>query len=364
MQVCSHRHALPAAAITLYTLFENCMKTESRLEYYDFVRGIAVIMVVAIHTFGSVYAYETLTLAGVFVRQLLNCAVPLFCVSSAFFLINKDTENYRTYLFPHVLRVWLPLLVYSLPWFAYDVWKNGGSFTSALKLIGGGYSVYYFAAVILQFYVLLPLFQRYRVLRNVPVMGIVSLLWIAGYSYIVRPVYPELPLLAYGGVILCWIVYFTLGAAYAKDGVKSRVPVRLCAAGCIAAVVLCCAESVFLTAASESLTGVVGIKPSAVLFSVCVCALLYADRCAKAYRSGTVSRFISRLGRFSYGMYLGHLYVLWAGGKICAYTGFNFPGIKLLWWAAYTAAAAGVTFGCLALAKKISPKLSAEFLGV
>ena len=195
-------------------------------------------------------------------------------------------------------------------------------------------------------------------------MGIVSLLWIAGYSYIVRPVYPELPLLAYGGVILCWIVYFTLGAAYAKDGVKSRVPVRLCAAGCIAAVVLCCAESVFLTAASESLTGVVGIKPSAVLFSVCACALLYADRCAKVYRSGTVSRFMSRLGRFSYGMYLGHLYVLWAGGKVCAYTGFDFPGIKLLWWAAYTAAAAGVTFGCLALAKKISPKLSAEFLGV
>ena len=356
VQACSRRHALPAAAITLYTLFENCMKTESRLEYYDFVRGIAVIMVVAIHTFDSVYAYETLTLAGVFVRQLLNCAVPLFCVSSAFFLINKDTENYRAYLFPHVLRVWLPLLVYSLPWFAADVWQNGGSITSALKLIGGGYSVYYFAGVVVQFYVLLPLFQKYRVLRNVGVMGLITLLWLVGFVY-------SPALFLNGRVILCWIVYFALGAAYAKDGMKSRVSVRLCAAGCIAAAVLCCAESVFLTTANESLSGV-GIKPSAVLFSVCACALLYADRCAQAYRSGAVTRRIARLGRFSYGMYLGHLYVLWAGGKICAYTGFDFPGIKLLWWAAYTAAAVGVTFGCLALAKKMSPKLSVEFLGV
>lgn len=304
------------------------MKTESRLEYYDVVRGIAVIMVVAIHTFGSVYAYETLTLAGVFVRQLLNCAVPLFCVSSAFFLINKDTENYRTYLFPHVLRVWLPLLVYSLPWFAYDVWKNGGSITSALKLMGG-HSVYYFAGVVVQFYVLLPLFQKYCVLRNVGVMWLITLLWVAGYIYIALPLYSALPLVAYGGVILCWIVYFALGSAYVKDGMKSRVSVRLCAAGCIAAAVLCCAESVFLTTANESLSGV-GIKPSAVLFSVCACALLYADRCAQAYRSGAVTRRIARLGRFSYGMYLGHLYVLWAGGKICAYTGFDFPGIKLL----------------------------------
>ena len=67
---------------------------KSRLEYYDFLRGVAVIMVVAIHTFGVVYIDETLTLAGRCGRDLLNCAVPLFCVSSAFFLINKNTGNY------------------------------------------------------------------------------------------------------------------------------------------------------------------------------------------------------------------------------------------------------------------------------
>ena len=288
---------------------------KSRLEYYDFLRGVAVIMVVAIHTFGVVYIDETLTLAGIFVRELLNCAVPLFCVSSAFFLINKNTGNYKMYLVPHILRVWIPLLVYSFPWFAYDVWKNGAGLTGVLKLIGGGYSVYYFAAVILQFYVLLPLFQKYKIFRNVPVMCLISLLWVAGYIYIVYPEYSQLPLLAYGGVILCWLVYFALGAAFMKDGIKSRVSVRLCLAGSIAALALSFAECIFLREKPGALPfDGIGLKPSAVLFAVCVCALLYSDRCAQLYRRDAVRRFIACLGRFSYGMYLAHMYAVVVGG--------------------------------------------------
>lgn len=54
-------------------------------EYFDFPRGIAVIMVVAIHTFGQAYNYNNISFPAVFLRQIFNCAVPLFCVSSAFF---------------------------------------------------------------------------------------------------------------------------------------------------------------------------------------------------------------------------------------------------------------------------------------
>lgn len=230
---------------------------------------------------------------------------------------------------------------------------------------GGGYSVYYFAAVILQFYVLLPLFQKYRILRNVPAMAVVTLLWVAGYIYIVYPEYPQLPLVAYGGVILCWLVYFALGAAFMKDGIKSRVSVLLCLAGSIAALALCCAECIFLREKPDALPfDGTGLKPSAVLFAVCICALLYSDRCAKVYRSGVAPRFICRLGRFSYGMYLAHMYALWLGGKILAFTGFGFPGIKLFWWAAYTAVVVGTTFCILSFANRISLKLSKVFLGI
>jgi probable poly-beta-1,6-N-acetyl-D-glucosamine export protein len=64
-----------------------------RIEYFDFLRGIAIIMVVAIHTFGSSYTYESISLLGISARQLTNCAVPIFLVSSAFLLGNKIFAN-------------------------------------------------------------------------------------------------------------------------------------------------------------------------------------------------------------------------------------------------------------------------------
>lgn len=59
-------------------------------EYFYFLRGIAVILVVAIHTFGQAYNYNNVSFPAVLLRQIFNCAVPLFCVSSAFFLIKKE----------------------------------------------------------------------------------------------------------------------------------------------------------------------------------------------------------------------------------------------------------------------------------
>ena len=47
----------------------------SRTEYFDFLRGIAVIMVVAIHTFGQAYNYNNVSFPAVFLRQIFNCAI-------------------------------------------------------------------------------------------------------------------------------------------------------------------------------------------------------------------------------------------------------------------------------------------------
>ena len=83
----------------------------SRTEYFDFLRGIAIIMVVSIHTFGQAYNYNNISFPAVFLRQIFNCAVPLFCVSSAFFLIKKEwtVENLRK----RILRVYIPLIIFS-----------------------------------------------------------------------------------------------------------------------------------------------------------------------------------------------------------------------------------------------------------
>ena len=54
-------------------------------EYFDFLRGIAVIMVVAIHTFGQAYNYNNVSFPAVFLRQIFNCAVPFILCFECFF---------------------------------------------------------------------------------------------------------------------------------------------------------------------------------------------------------------------------------------------------------------------------------------
>jgi surface polysaccharide O-acyltransferase-like enzyme len=46
---------------------------KQRESYYDFLRGIAIMMVIGIHTYTDGFMHFNL-----FLRQFLNCAVPIF----------------------------------------------------------------------------------------------------------------------------------------------------------------------------------------------------------------------------------------------------------------------------------------------
>lgn len=54
---------------------------KNRIDYFDYIRGIAIMMVVAIHTFILSGTGIELNIK-ILIRQLLNCAVPLFLASS------------------------------------------------------------------------------------------------------------------------------------------------------------------------------------------------------------------------------------------------------------------------------------------
>lgn len=67
---------------------------KQRIPYFDFLRGAAILMVVAIHTFDGGLAFDSsASCAAIAVRQLLNCAVPVFLAVSGFFLSRKSLVN-------------------------------------------------------------------------------------------------------------------------------------------------------------------------------------------------------------------------------------------------------------------------------
>ena len=59
------------------------------ITYFDFLRGIAILMVVGIHTFPSTSWDNPNDVLLIAIRQILNCAVPIFLALSAYFIANK-----------------------------------------------------------------------------------------------------------------------------------------------------------------------------------------------------------------------------------------------------------------------------------
>lgn len=104
-----------------------------RIEYYDFLRGIAIIMVVGIHTFVSYPIDTTIGYTSAIVRQLLNCAVPIFLALSGLFCGKKllDSKEKRLNFWKkQIPKVYIPALIWSLPYLMQNaVFENGGVFT-------------------------------------------------------------------------------------------------------------------------------------------------------------------------------------------------------------------------------------------
>ena len=126
-----------------------------RNTYFDFLRGIAIIMVVGIHTWHQGSHIE--------IRQVLNAAVPIFIAISGFFLAQKDVSNipnYTTFLKKQVARVYIPTLLWSFPLFALSLYSSGKFVSPLLNLLICGFSIYYFIAFIIQCYITLPVVKR------------------------------------------------------------------------------------------------------------------------------------------------------------------------------------------------------------
>ena len=260
------------------------------------------------------------------------------------------------------MKVYIPLLVFSFLYLINDLMHNRDFIKSLLKFLVGGYSVYYFVALIIQFYVLLPLFRKYRIVRNPFISGLVSLLWVSLYTYVIRPIHP-LPLLLYGGPVWCFIVYFSLGSTFQLDNLKERVNLQVCCIIACVMLIISCLESYFIMGMTNSLTGV-GLKPSVVLFSIFVCAILYSDTCSASFSESALTKHLSKLGRYSYGIYLLHMYCLWLVSKFIIKTGFTISDYRLFWWLVYTLIVLYLSYLLLWIAKGIQPKVSRVCLGV
>lgn len=106
--------------------------TKQRIEYFDVLRGVAIICVIGIHTFSSFDVSESNKISyhvAIIWRQIIGFAVPMFLAISGYFLSAKDVStksNYLSFIKKQVPRVYIPMLVWSTPLLLITVTKTLG----------------------------------------------------------------------------------------------------------------------------------------------------------------------------------------------------------------------------------------------
>ena len=135
-----------------------------RIQYFDFLRGLAIIMVIGIHTYNPVPFDSIAHVWSINMRELINFAVPLFLAISGFFIGKKQIESpkqYFAFLKKQIPRVYVPLLLWSFPMVVLMITNGQSWITSCIKgLLCATFGPYYFICLIIQFYILHPLFAK------------------------------------------------------------------------------------------------------------------------------------------------------------------------------------------------------------
>lgn len=275
--------------------------------YFDTLRGIAIIMVVAIHTFIACEFDNYQSICFISMREIFNVAVPLFLAISGFFIGRKNFDN-NSQIFnfwkKQIPKVYIPTLFWSIPYLALAVFHQQPLFKNLLVFIFCGYSIYYFIALIIQCYLLLPFIQKKML--NYAMGGVIlslSLICVAVISY---TSITRLPLIVFAGPVIVWLIFFWIGVFFSRR--ERDYKIGWIFIGVLISFVLMLIETKFR---HEATGGGYGIKPSSFIFSFLMILLLLSKRMEQKYvKDNIINKVLTVVGDYSFPIYLIHCFVI------------------------------------------------------
>lgn len=321
--------------------------------YFDFLRGIAIIMVVGIHTTPSISGINScFDFHTVFVRQLLNCAVPLFLAISGFFIAKKDLstrQNRINFWRKQIPAVYIPCIVWSLGWFALHLYGGASPFKGLLLLVCCGFSVYYFIALIIQYYIITPFISVcYR--GGVIFSALVSAISICIVTYMLQVEGYSFPLIIYAGPFPLWIIFFVMGVALSQTTRDYSITPAfiLIIIGLIGSMV---STTYYLQLHGSGL----GIKLSSFVYSAGVILLLISHKVERLFRRNRIADAILYIGEISFAIYFAHVYFCFLRSHIWS------SGIWIIDWIGVLL----LTIILITVLKAILPaKIARKYLGI
>jgi len=116
------------------------------------------------------------------------------------------------------------MLVWSIPYFIYSLFNGVNILKSFVFLLIGGFSVYYFIVLIIQYYILLPSLQSLSNIigsgKMVLYSSLICLICMVALFILTKVQDYPFPLVAYAGLFPVWIVFFVTGIYLGKNKIK------------------------------------------------------------------------------------------------------------------------------------------------
>jgi len=289
-----------------------------RIEYFDILRGLAILGVVAIHISGTGLQFSEDSVnfnATVLWRNVLNFSVPMFLAISGFFLAKKEIGNLAEYFAfqrKQIPKVYIPLLIWSIVWFGIAVLiQNKPVLNELIKLVLFQSSgPYYFIALIIQYYLLLPVFKKFANKKGLALSIFLSIVMTCAIFYLRYFTEISLPLILYAGNFATWQIFFVLGL-YLGTLERIEIKNKLLVVSVLIFYILSCVESYLLiTLFHQAENAVTAVKASSFMYSLFLIILLFKNQ------DLIKSKPLKKIGEISFGIYLIHMFALSATSKI------------------------------------------------
>ncbi|TCK84953.1 acyltransferase [Albibacterium bauzanense] len=288
---------------------------EKRIPYYDLLRAVAILAVLLIHSLNAEINNE-ISWIVVLVRQLINFAVPLFIALSGYFMVDKvfNAEyTYKMFLQKQISRVYLPYLVWSLPYIFVALYFKGETILNSLyKLLTFQISgIFYYVFLIIQFYIFFPLLKKMTNKRGLVIATLLSFICCLIFFFLKLFLNIDIPLIIYAGNFITWIMFFILGMYLKRNKVSlnNKTLIILIFLSLILELIETKIHFNMLNNIGEAITAV---KISSFIYSGLLIILLLKENMVNI----KTSKFLESLGQVSYAIYLNHLLVLIFANKI------------------------------------------------
>lgn len=287
----------------------------SRSPYWDNWKGLAIIAVVTIHATWATELFPPHSFNwqfGIWLRQLVNFAVPMFLALAGYFAAGARDMSAREYYDRRIWRILAPYAVWTLIYLAI---RTPGTLPSTHEIVRGflfgtGIGIGYFVVVLLQFVAITPSLTRPKSIRtHITIICVATIVGLA-FSYHIR-LQPSGFFSTFPGnslIFLFWYPFYHVGLLIRLRGfdtvLQTTKPALLWSL-LILTLTFSLLEGYFWANRGHYEIGVEQIKASS--FAASLVLILIAVSYAGGRSRLDGESWLTFLGRNSYAIYLIHL---------------------------------------------------------